>query len=118
MNSINLDALKPYQKRMGNAFVVDMIKTYLENSPALLDAIHASFPEKNQERFTRAAHNLKSNSATLGAEKLAALCETLEQAGLAGRIDPSLRPELETLTEEHRRACHELTQLLVKTPGD
>lgn len=117
MNSINPNALQPYLKRMGRAFVIDMIETYLANSPALVDTLCANFHKQNLEEFTRAAHMLKSNSATMGAEKLAALCEQLEQAGQSGRID-HLRPEIESMPQQHREACHELSQLLSKIPRD
>jgi len=117
MNSINLKALEPYQKRMGRAFVIDMIRTYLKNSPALLETIHKKFSEQNLEEFARAAHNLKSNSATMGAEQLAALCEILEQAGLAGCVG-HIRPEIETLEQEYQQVCNQLAQLLANFPND
>jgi HPt (histidine-containing phosphotransfer) domain-containing protein len=117
MISINLKALEPYQQKMGRAFVIEMVRTYLKNSPTLLTTIHKKLSEQDLEEFTRAAHILKSNSATMGAEKLAALCEMLEQAGLAGRLD-RIRSDIETLEQEYQQVCSQLSQLLENFSDD
>jgi HPt (histidine-containing phosphotransfer) domain-containing protein len=65
-------------------FVGELIDAYLSESPDLLEALRAG----SGDELIRAAHTLKSTSASFGANSLAALCSQLEQA--AGHGD---RPE-------------------------
>jgi histidine phosphotransfer protein HptB len=113
VSAINPRALEPYQRRMGEDFVAEIIQTYLDNSPALVIEINKNFAAKNLEPFTRAAHILKSNSATLGAEKLAGLCQKLELAGEKSRLD-GLQADITALAKEHLKVCSELRLLLAK----
>lgn len=113
MRVINPRALEPYLRRMGEDFVVEIIQTYLDHSPARVDEINKNFAAKNLEPFTRAAHILKSNSATLGAEGLAELCQKLELAGEKGRLDEA-QADIATLAKEHLKVCGELRLLLAK----
>ena len=61
------------------SFVVELIDDYLEDSAALLAIVR----EASGDELRRAAHSLKSTSASLGAGRLAALCAQIEQAGEA-----------------------------------
>jgi HPt (histidine-containing phosphotransfer) domain-containing protein len=49
--------------------------------------LRSSLDSGNAEELRRAAHTLKSNGATLGAEQFAELCRTLEQRAKAGELD-------------------------------
>jgi HPt (histidine-containing phosphotransfer) domain-containing protein len=49
--------------------------------------LRRSLDEGSTEELRRAAHTLKSNGATLGAEEFAELCSTLEQRAKAGELD-------------------------------
>ena len=57
-------------------FVGEMIDEYLASSPALL----ASLRDATGHELVRAAHTLKSTSASFGATRLAAICSELERA--------------------------------------
>ena len=69
------------------SFVVEIIDDYLADSAALL----ATLREASGDDLRRAAHSLKSTSASLGAGRLAALSAQIEQAG----ADPGLIAEAE-----------------------
>jgi HPt (histidine-containing phosphotransfer) domain-containing protein len=60
-------------------FVVEIIDEYLEDSAKLV----ASLRTTSGEDLTRAAHSLKSTSASVGARRLAELAAQIERAGEA-----------------------------------
>ncbi len=69
------------------AFLAELIDSYVEDTPRLLAAIRRAVDAGDGESLHRAAHTLKSNSATFGALTLAALCRDLEGQGKTGMLD-------------------------------
>lgn len=80
------------------SFVVEMIDEYLEDSASLVEVLRGS----SGEELRRAAHSLKSTSASVGAARLAALCHEVEQAGAAGA------DALADIRREHAAVAEEL----------
>jgi HPt (histidine-containing phosphotransfer) domain-containing protein len=68
------------------AFLAELIDTYFEDSRALLPAMREAVDEGRPEQLRRAAHSLKSNSASFGAQDLTVLCRQLEEQGRAGTL--------------------------------
>ena len=68
------------------AFVVELINAYLADGPEHVDAIEAAIAADDAAALVRPAHTLKSSSATVGAQRLAAASRELEMAGRAGSI--------------------------------
>ena len=66
------------------AFLAELIDTYLGDSIVLLAAMRQAIAAANAEELRRAAHSLKSNSASFGARRLASLCQELEQRAKDG----------------------------------
>jgi PAS domain S-box-containing protein len=64
-----------------NDLMLDLIDSYLEIVPDLMSAIATGVEQLDYEAFYRAAHSLKSSSASLGANYLADLCQALEGLG-------------------------------------
>lgn len=58
--------------------LVKIITIFLETSPELIQAIKQAFVQDDRDRMKIIAHGLKSSSANLGAETLAAVCKQLE----------------------------------------
>jgi HPt (histidine-containing phosphotransfer) domain-containing protein len=86
------------QANAGADFVAELVDTFAEEAPQLIDEMRSALDTGSTERFRRAAHSLKSNSSTFGAARLAALARALELEGLppdASGIDAAAR-ELET----------------------
>ena len=113
MMSIDPSALGQYREIMGdeaNAFIVDLIDTYIVNSGELMAAIDSSFTSNDIVIFTRSAHTLKSNSAIFGAQTLSAFCQELEQAGKNGDLT-DLQPKLDVLRNEYKQVLEELMDL-------
>lgn len=68
------------------AFVNELIDTFLDDAPSLLDSLRSALADQDAEEFRRAAHSLKSNAATVGAMALSASAKELEMAGKAGDL--------------------------------
>ena len=68
-------------------FLAELIDTYLGDSVGLLAAMRQAIAVANPEELRRAAHSLKSNSASFGARALASLCQELEQRARNGVLE-------------------------------
>ena len=71
-----LDAaiLTNFRAAMGEDFLPELIEMFLLDSQTLVDEMARAARESDAEALRRAAHTLKSNSASFGALTLAALC--------------------------------------------
>lgn len=95
----------------GAEFVVDLVRTFLEEAPGMMAELRKARLGGHAERFRRAAHSLKSNSNAFGAVGLAALARELELKGLdadAGRD----AERLSALEAEYGRAAAALKALI------
>ncbi|NRF68981.1 Hpt domain-containing protein [Aquincola sp. S2] len=70
------------QRLTGADFVADLVGTFGEEAPPLIDELRAARAAGAAERFRRAAHSLKSNANAFGAVGLAERARTLELDGL------------------------------------
>ena len=96
------------QASAGADFVDELIDTFLEEAPAMLDELRDALARERAEAFGRAAHSLKSNANTFGALTLGAMARDLELGGLAaGRQAHAL----DELAEEYARASTALRSL-------
>ncbi|WP_300010354.1 hybrid sensor histidine kinase/response regulator [Pseudonocardia sp.] len=69
---------------VGDAGVVDeLIAEFLADAPRLLDELDAARVAGDAERLRRAAHSLKSTSASMGASALSSAARRIELAGTA-----------------------------------
>jgi HPt (histidine-containing phosphotransfer) domain-containing protein len=86
------------QANAGADFVAELVDTFAEEAPPLLDEMRQALDNGAADRFRRAAHSIKSNSSTFGATRLAAMARELELNGLAsgGAAVEALARELET----------------------
>jgi two-component system sensor histidine kinase/response regulator len=71
----------------GDDFLREVIDAFLADAPDLIATLRRSLAGQSPEELRRAAHTLKSNGATLGAEEFAELCRTLEQRAKDGELD-------------------------------
>ncbi len=111
--TINRSALDAYREMMGedaDAFIADIIDTYLDNAVNLLDDLRSALASGDVEGFVRAAHTLKSTSATVGAEELSALAADLETKGKEGNLS-SLAPGVTEAREMFAQVEEELRSM-------
>jgi HPt (histidine-containing phosphotransfer) domain-containing protein len=69
------------------AFLAELIDTYLVDASALLESMRQAIASSDTEQLRRAAHSLKSNSASLGAGALSGMCQELEQQARQGVLE-------------------------------
>jgi len=82
--SLDPSTLDSYREFMGEdaqAFIAEIIATFIEGAPTLLSNAEQAMETGDQETFVRAVHSLKSNSATMGATLLASLAAEMEREG-------------------------------------
>ncbi|MBF0127422.1 MAG: response regulator, partial [Magnetococcales bacterium] len=83
-----LEILWNSMKALPGTFTL-VIEEFLDSSPALLATIEEAVRQQSPDQVRAAAHALKSNSATVGALALSALCATMEKGARKGEIAPA-----------------------------
>lgn len=71
----------------GWGIVRELIDAFLEDAPAQLAALHGAIEQGDASEAQRAAHTLKSNAATFGAQALAEHCRGLEAMARQGSLE-------------------------------
>jgi CheY-like chemotaxis protein len=74
--------LASFRQAMGEDFLPELIEMFGQDSQTLVDTMRQATTESYADALRRAAHTLKSNSASFGALTLSALCRELEEIGL------------------------------------
>jgi HPt (histidine-containing phosphotransfer) domain-containing protein len=75
---IDLATFRELQDATGAEFVAELVDTFLQEAPAMLDGLRTALAARDVETFRRTAHSLKSNSNTFGARSLGVLARDLE----------------------------------------
>lgn len=70
----------------GSDFIGELIATFLDDAPKLIEELRRALQSGNAESFRRAAHSLKSNGATFGAMQFSQLARDLEMLGKEQRL--------------------------------
>ena len=107
IDSATFEALK---QTTGADFVLELVDTFLQEAPAMLDELRRALAAQDADKFRRAAHSLKSNSNTFGALTLGAMARELELGGVAKVIESGGQP-LDALAQEYSRVAAALTDL-------
>ena len=68
------------------AFLAELVETYLADSPGLFAELRGAIAADDAATARRAAHTLKSTSASFGADDLAARCREIEASAAAGNL--------------------------------
>ncbi len=90
----------------GADFIDELVDTYLEDAPKLVREMETALETGNAEVFRRAAHSLKSNSATFGAMHLSGMAKELEMLAKENKLDeagkqlPAVKSTLDAVTVE------------------
>ena len=67
-------------------FLQELVETFFSDSPEQFSALKTALNTGDAEVFRRAAHSMKSNSASFGAMSLSDLFKQLEEIGKSGEI--------------------------------
>src|SRR3989337_4469201 len=92
------------------SFLAELIDAYLEDSPQQLASMQRAMRGLDPAGRRRAAHSLKSNSASLGAASLAAQCKELEDLGHRGAF-PEAALCLARARGEYEKVAQSLRQI-------
>ncbi|PSR16575.1 response regulator [filamentous cyanobacterium CCP3] len=117
--AVDLTALHQFIATIGGAdpaFQDELIHSYLASTQQLLNDLTTSYHQQDWVTLKRAAHTLKSSSATISAHSLADRCRTLE----ASLKDPPLgssSPELWTQVEAIQAAAAQVQTSLAPLLG-
>jgi signal transduction histidine kinase/CheY-like chemotaxis protein len=79
-------ALRQLQRADRPDIVKNTIRLYFENAPRLLQELREGAIKRDVTVLGRASHTLKSNSANVGAIRLAARCSELEALARSGKV--------------------------------
>lgn len=81
---IDLATFAELQDAMGPEFTLELVDTFLEESPGILADLRTALAEGDVDGYRRAAHSLKSNCNTFGALLLASAAREIELGGFSG----------------------------------
>ena len=94
---------------VGDDFIGELVQTFLEEAPLMLDEIQAAATAKEVDNLRRAAHSLKTNANTFGATSLGELAKELEY--MARENNLNIGDKLPVLRRIYEEAAEELKAL-------
>ncbi len=107
---LDMSAFEELKQMSGADFIDELVDTFLEDAPKLVEEMKSSLQSKDSEAFRRAAHSLKSNSATFGATRLSVLAKEMEMLGKENNLGEAER-HMGPLEEVLRAVAAELRGL-------
>ncbi|HUE87751.1 MAG TPA: Hpt domain-containing protein [Vicinamibacterales bacterium] len=91
--------------------LAEVLRLFLTDTPARLDAIGAAVASGDVLALQRAAHGLKGAAGAIGAWSLQAACRALEEIGKRNSLESSI-PASEAVRREYDRVQTEIRHLL------
>ena len=84
-------------------FVAELLEAYFDDAPWLVAAMQDALSAGNADDLRRAAHSLKSTSASFGALHLSEKCKELEDLARAGALEEAAE-RIGQITAEYNEA--------------
>ena len=81
-DAIDTAVFEALKEAMGEAFVQDLVDTFLTEAPVMLADLTIAAETGDTDSYRRAAHSIKSNAEIFGAHALADLARQVELSGL------------------------------------
>jgi HPt (histidine-containing phosphotransfer) domain-containing protein len=103
---LDMSTFEELKQMSGADFIGELVDTYLEDAPRLVREMRDALSAGDADAFRRAAHSLKSNSATFGAMHLSGLAKDLELLAKENNLEaaanqlPALQRALEAAMAE------------------
>jgi len=110
---IDPKALDEYREVLGDEFgpfFVDLIDTFFESGPEFFQNMKDALANDDAEAFTRAAHTMKSNCKTFGANEFAEKAFELEELGSSNNLAEA-KDKLPALEDGYQELVVELEKL-------
>jgi HPt (histidine-containing phosphotransfer) domain-containing protein len=86
-NLIDPEAWEMFKAMAEPAMLVELLDSYLDDAPQLIQQMKTGIAAGQIEEVRRAAHSLKSNSASFGARALTDVSRQLEMIAKGGTLD-------------------------------
>jgi PAS domain S-box-containing protein len=99
----------------GDDFLAEVVDAFVTDAPALVATLQQALDDNDPDELRRAAHTLKSNGSTLGAQRFSELCRELEQRAKSGQLDAA--SDLVREIEQEYRLLEEALAGLVSAPA-
>jgi HPt (histidine-containing phosphotransfer) domain-containing protein len=109
-NVIDQPTFQALKEMSGPDFMPELIDTFLEDAPNMLQELQRALDAGDTEAFRRTAHSLKSNCKTFGALALAERARELEYLGREDRLG-DVGGKLEQLAIEYDQVASALKSL-------
>ncbi len=109
-HEIDLATFEGLKQMSGSDFIGELVDTFLDEAPRLIEELRAALRVGDSEAFRRAAHSLKSNGATFGAGRLSQQARELEMIGKENRLDEAAG-RIEALERTYATVASELKGL-------
>ncbi len=93
---IDHEILAELKDATGEEFAAELVNTFLDEAPGMIDELKAAAAAADADRYRRAAHSIKSNANTFGATALAELAKKVELGELPEAGDLKDATALET----------------------
>ena len=103
---LDINAIQLLQRTLGKRskeMLPTLVDTYFQDSNQILADAHQALEQGKAEDLRRAAHTLKSNSASFGAMRLSRLCLEMETRAKAGQLQDAAGL-LEQIRGQHDRS--------------
>ena len=119
IKNVDWSVLDAYYQVMGDdtdAFLVELVQTFLPNAQKLVNDLNGSLEKKDLTSFHRGAHTLKSSSASLGAMALSEMAKKLEADTVenfpeeSGDRVKAIQSELDRVTPEYQAFLKKKTE--------
>ncbi len=107
---IDADTWEAMKSATGPDFLAELIDVYLRDSPGLIGQMREGLAAGDVDGVRRAAHSLKSNSASLGANRLAGVARELEMIARGGTL-AGAEAKLTAVEAEYAQLAPELVRL-------
>lgn len=104
---LDMAKFEELKQMSGPDFIDELVDTFLEDAPKLLKDMKAALQANDADAFRRAAHTLKSNGATFGADHLSAIARDMELLAKEHRL-----PEAESRLQPLEQALQSVSAAL------
>jgi histidine phosphotransfer protein HptB len=83
---IDLAIYNDLKLNLGDDFIDELVETYCVETPQLINQLQQALGSNDADTFRRAAHSIKSSSASIGAMQFSAQAKELEAIGKSGDL--------------------------------
>ena len=101
------ESLASLAEDIGDDGVLEVVELFIADTPRAAASVRDAFARTDVETLRRAAHTLKSTSATVGAWKLSFCCMEIERLAKLGKI-PECNTHIAAMDAEFAKALAQL----------